>query len=46
MGLIKRRLSVDVSRPVSGNQQPLQILRIPRRLTDYFLGHNDIPLTI
>jgi len=45
MGLIKGRHSVDVSRPLSGNQQPLQILRITRWLMAYFTGHNDTPLT-
>ena len=44
--LIKGRHSVDVSRPLSGNQQPLQILRIRRGLTAYFIGHDDTPLTV
>jgi hypothetical protein len=45
MRLIEARHSVDVSRPLSGNQQPLQILRITRWLTAYFIAHNDTPLT-
>src|ERR1700730_16556013 len=43
MGLIKGRHSVDVSRPLAANQQPLQILRITHWLTAYFIGHNDTP---
>jgi len=39
------RHSVDVSRPLSGNQQSLQILWITRWLTAYFIAHNDTPLT-
>src|SRR6516162_8216808 len=45
MGLIKGRHSLDISRPLSGNQQPLQILRITCGLTAYLIRHNDTPLT-
>ncbi len=44
MRLKKGRHSVNVSRPLPGNQQALQILRITRRLTAYFIGHGDTPL--
>ena len=35
----------DVSRPLSGSQQPLQILRITRWLSACIIGHSDAPLT-
>ncbi len=44
MRLKKGRHSVDVSHPLSRNQQALQILRITRRFKAYFIGHGDIPL--
>ena len=39
VGLEKRDHPLDVARPLAGNQQPLQILRIERRLTVCLIGH-------
>ncbi len=43
IGLIKGQHSVDVSRSLAGNQQPLQILGITRGLTG-FIAHRKSPL--
>jgi hypothetical protein len=37
IGLKKRQHSLDVSCPLSGNQQPLEILRIARWFTVCFI---------
>jgi hypothetical protein len=43
-GAIKRHYPVEVSRPLSTNQQPFQILRVTRWLPAFFIGHNDSPV--
>lgn len=43
MSLVEVRHPVDVSRSLSGNQQPLQILRVPRWLTTCFIAHGSTP---
>jgi hypothetical protein len=39
------RHAPTVSGPLSGNLEPLQILRITRWITGFFIGHNNTPPT-
>jgi len=45
MGFIEGRHPVDVSGPLSGDQQLLQVLRITHWLMTYLIAHSDTPLT-
>jgi hypothetical protein len=46
MRLKKRGHAVDVSHPLPGDQQALQILGITRRLAACFIGHGETPPTL
>jgi hypothetical protein len=45
MRLIKGHHSLDVSRVLAGDQQPLQILRVAGGRAERFIGHSGTPLT-
>src|SRR5262249_27908636 len=46
IGLKESSHSVDVSRPLAGNQETLQVLRITRWLVACFIGHDTTPASI